>query len=155
MKSLLLILALILSSLIFSLDVWAASSSPGPLMTYEGVLTDTTGAPITTLTTLKFQVIYNANCVVFAETRTLTPGASGEFSVIVGTGTRTDNTNNTADRIFASSGTVSCEGSSNATVSGWSTRDLRITVNGMDLSPDVVISNVPRSEEHTSELQSH
>ncbi len=134
---------LFISALLTFLASTAFAVSPGSLLTYEGVLTDASGTPITTSQTVAFQIIYGSSCVVYAETQTITPGSVGEFSVIVGTGTRTDTTNNTADRIFASSGTANCNGTSAATMVGFTTRALRITVGGVDLSPDVQIGNIP------------
>lgn len=121
----------------------AASPSAGSLFTYEGVLTDSTGNPITTTQTLTFRLIYSTSCTVYEETQTVSPGSSGEFSVIIGAGSRTDSTGNTADRIFASSGSVNCEGAAAQTVSGFATRSLHIRVGSTDLSPDVTIGNIP------------
>lgn len=137
MKLLLILLSLCWTSLAF-----AVSPSPGALFTYEGVLTDSSGVPITTSQTVTFQVLYGS-CVLYSETQSVTPGAQGEFSVTVGAGTRTDATTNTADRIFASSGTVECSGGSNVTVTGFTLRSLHIRVGSSDLSPDVAINNVP------------
>jgi hypothetical protein len=137
-------MTLLISALLTLLVSTASAVSPGSLLTYEGILTDSGGTPITAGQTVAFQVLYGS-CVVYAETQAITPGTAGEFSVIVGTGTRTDTTNNTADRIFASAGTVNCNGSSAVSVSGFTTRALRITVAGVDLSPDVQIGNIPFS----------
>ncbi|MDG0816203.1 tail fiber domain-containing protein [Bdellovibrio svalbardensis] len=120
----------------------AASPSPGPLMTYEGLLTDNLGNPLTGSKSVTFQVLYGS-CIAYEEIQTVVPGAAGEFSVIVGSGTRQDSTGNTADRIFASSGSVNCSGSSAASVSGFASRSLHIKVDGTDLSPDVTINNIP------------
>ncbi|MFV8257620.1 tail fiber domain-containing protein [Bdellovibrio bacteriovorus] len=139
MKNLILPLMLILSGL----AAHAASPSPGPLFTYEGLLTDAGGTPITTTQTVLLQIIYPSTCVVFEETHSITPGSSGEFSVIVGSGTRADSTGNTADRIFASSGSVTCADTSTVTASGFTTRSLRVRVGGTDLTPDVAINTVP------------
>ncbi|QDK45922.1 hypothetical protein DOM22_12555 [Bdellovibrio sp. ZAP7] len=133
-----------ISTLLILLVNTAFAVSPGSLLTYEGLLTDSTGTPITTTQTVGFQILYGA-CVMYSETQSVVPGSAGEFSVIVGTGTRTDTTNNTADRIFASTGSVNCNGSSAATMTGFTTRALRITVNGVDLTPDVQIGNIPVS----------
>lgn len=138
-----LILLVVTSFLAYTEKVDAASPSPGSLFSYEGVLTDSSGNPITTPQTLTFEVIYSTSCVTYAETQTLTPGASGEFSVLIGSGTRTDSTGNTAARIFASSGSINCEGSSPVTVSGFTTRSLRIHVGATTLTPDVTIGNIP------------
>ncbi|WP_413294636.1 hypothetical protein ACLSU7_05930 [Bdellovibrio sp. HCB185ZH] len=123
---------------------WAASAAPGSLLTYEGVLTDSVGTPITTSATVTFQII-TGTCILFEETQTISPGSVGEFSAIVGIGTRTDSTGNTADRIFASSGSVNCEGAASTTISGFTVRSLHIKVNGTSMSPDVVIGNIPVS----------
>ncbi|CAE80938.1 tail fiber domain-containing protein [Bdellovibrio bacteriovorus] len=139
MKNLIPSLFLILSGV----AVQAASPSPGPLFTYEGLLTDAGSTAITTTQTVQLQIIYPASCVVFEETHSITPGSSGEFSVIVGSGTRTDSTGNTADRIFASSGNVTCADTSSVVASGFTTRSLRVRVGGTDLTPDVAINTVP------------
>lgn len=121
---------------------WAVSPSPGPLFTYEGVLTDSSGSPIVAQQTVTFQILYGS-CVLFTETQSITPGSGGEFSTIVGTGSRQDSTGNTADRIFASIGTVNCANASTVSISGFATRNLHIKVGSVDLSPDTVISNIP------------
>ncbi|UYL07710.1 tail fiber domain-containing protein [Bdellovibrio sp. SKB1291214] len=137
-------LALFTSALLMLLMNAAHAVSPGSLLTYEGVLTDSSGTPITTAQTVTFKVLYGT-CVMYSETQSISPGSAGEFSVIVGTGTRTDATNNTADRIFASGGSVNCDGTTAVTMSGFSTRALRISVGGVDLTPDVTIGNIPVS----------
>lgn len=136
-----LILSLFL--LLFAIPAGAVAPSPGSLFTYEGVLTDAGGTPITTAQTVTFQVIYSSSCVVYEETQSITPGSQGEFSAIIGAGTRTDSTTNTADRIFASAGTVGCSGAASMAVSGFATRSLHIRVGSTDLTPDVVIGNIP------------
>jgi hypothetical protein len=123
---------------------WAVSASPGSLLTYEGILTDSGGNPITASSTITFQIISGA-CILFEEQQTIAPGSVGEFSAIVGVGTRQDSTGNTADRIFASSGTVNCEGAASISMSGFTVRTLHIKVNGVAMSPDVVIGNIPVS----------
>ncbi len=129
----------------------AASASPGPLFTYEGVLTNSDGIPFQSTQIVNFQILQNGGtalpCVLFEETQTITSGANGEFSVVVGTGTRLDDTGNTSDRIFAFGGTINCAGplgsSTPTTVSGYSPRSLRIKVGSVVLSPDVLIGNIP------------
>lgn len=135
------ILSLVL--LLFAIQAGAVAPSPGSLFTYEGVLTDAGGTPITTAQTVTFQVIYSPSCVVYEETQTVTPGSQGEFSATIGAGTRTDSTTNTADRIFASAGAVGCSGAASVAVSGFATRSLHIRVGSTDLAPDVVIGNIP------------
>ncbi|HEY0893843.1 MAG TPA: DUF1566 domain-containing protein [Cellvibrio sp.] len=130
-------------SLSLTLSVCRAMATMGSLFTYEGVLTDTAGLPISTSQTVTFKIIYSASCVVYSEIQTITPGSAGEFSVIIGSGTRTDSTGNTAEKIFASSGTVNCEGAAAQTISGFATRLLRVRVGSTDLAPDVVIGNIP------------
>ncbi len=131
-----------LTLLFVSAEAAAVSASPGSLFTYEGVLTDTVGTPITTSQSVKFQVLAGS-CVVYEETQNIVPGSEGEFSVVVGAGTRTDSTTNTADRIFASAGTVECSGAASISVSGFGNRSLRVTVGATTLSPDVTLGNVP------------
>ncbi|MFM6929490.1 MAG: tail fiber domain-containing protein [Bdellovibrio sp.] len=132
----------ILFSLLIGLQVHAVSSSPGSLFTYEGILTDAAGNPITNTQTVTFQVLYGS-CILLEETQSITPGTFGEFSVIVGTGSRVDSTGNTADRIFGSSGSVNCKGASAVSLTGFATRSLHIIVGAVDLSPDVTIGNIP------------
>ncbi|WP_413943279.1 tail fiber domain-containing protein [Bdellovibrio sp. HCB-162] len=136
-----LILSLVM--MIFVSQAHAVATSPGSLFTYEGVLTDSSGTPITTPQTVTFQVIYGTSCIAYEETQPISPGSQGEFSVIVGAGTRTDTTTNNATRIFASSGSLECSGASSVTVSGFATRSLHIKVGSTDLTPDVVIGNIP------------
>lgn len=132
-------LILLFFLMVFSLSAQAQTS----LLTYEGVLTDSTGNPITTAQTVTFEILYAGSCVAYSETQSITPGAQGEFSVVVGSGTRTDSTGNTADRIFASTGNINCDGAGSTGVVGFATRDLRITVGATVLTPNVVINNIP------------
>ncbi|NUN04263.1 MAG: tail fiber domain-containing protein [Bdellovibrio sp.] len=135
-------LVVLVTFLMCGLQALAVAPSPGSLFTYEGVLTDANGTPITTTQNVQFQVLAGS-CVVYEETQNINPGSEGEFSVVVGAGTRTDATTNTADRIFASSGNVECSGASNISVAGFGNRSLRITVGATTLSPDVTLGNVP------------
>lgn len=134
-------IALLLTFILTS-KVLAASVSPGALFTYEGVLTDTNGVAITTSQNVTLQILYPPSCILLEETHTINPGSVGEFSVIVGSGLRADSTNNGAEKIFATSGSVSCTDGSTATVTG-TPRSLRVKVNSTTLSPDVTITNVP------------
>ncbi|WII72862.1 tail fiber domain-containing protein [Bdellovibrio sp. 22V] len=129
--------------LLFLISISAMAVSPGSLFTYEGILTDATGTPITTTQTVTFQVIYPPSCVVYEETQNIAPGTQGEFSATIGAGSRTDSTGNTADRIFAASGSVNCQGGTTAAVSGFTSRSLHIRVGATDLAPDVTINNIP------------
>lgn len=124
-------------ALFFAVNAWAT------LFTYEGILTDGSGVPLTGSHTVTFQILYGASCKIYEETQVITPGVQGEFSVLVGSGTRMDGTGNTPDRIFAASGNVNCDAGGSMTVSGFSTRSLHIRVGGVDLSPDVTIGNIP------------
>lgn len=117
----------------------------GSLFSYEGVLTDTFGTPINTANSVTFQILYGGSCVTFEEVQTVTPGSNGEFSVIIGAGSRTDTTGNTPAKIFGSSGTLNCQGGGTQSLSGFATRQLHIKIGSTDLSPDVVIGNVPFS----------
>lgn len=119
------------------------ASSPGPLFVYEGVLSESGGTAINDPQNVTFQIRYSGSCVLYEETQTITPNPQGEFSVTLGTGTRTDLTTNMAERIFAASGSVQCSGSSAMTVAGAQNRSLRIRIGSTDLSPDVEINHVP------------
>ncbi|KYG68301.1 hypothetical protein AZI87_03325 [Bdellovibrio bacteriovorus] len=131
-------------ALLLSLSVQAvAATGPGPMLTYEGILTDATDTPITTAQTVTFEILQSGSCVLYRETQTVTPGSVGQFSVIVGTGNRSDSTSNTLERVFAQSGTVNCEGSSSVAAGNSSSRSLRITVGATVLTPDVTITSVP------------
>jgi hypothetical protein len=117
----------------------------GSLFSYEGILTDAAGTPINTSQSVTFQVLYGGSCVTFEETQSVTPGANGEFSVIIGAGVRTDSTGNTIAKIFGSSGTVACQTGGPQSLSGFAVRQLHVKVGSTDLLPDVVIGNVPFS----------
>ena len=135
----------IVSFLLLLLSPFAmAITSPGSLLTYEGLLTDGSGNPISSAQVVTFRVLYGS-CIVYEETQNITPGSAGEFSAIIGTGSRTDSTGNTADRIFGSSGSVNCEGSGAVSITGFATRSLHIKVGSTDLTPDVTIGNIPMS----------
>ena len=132
---------MMLLSLLLGLQAHAGTA-PGSLFTYEGLLTDSSGTPITTNQTVTFQVLYGS-CILLEETQSITPGTAGEFSVLVGTGSRVDSTGNTADRIFGFSGSANCSGAAAVSLTGFATRSLHIKVGGVDLSPDVTIGNIP------------
>ncbi|MGZ3793088.1 MAG: hypothetical protein ACXVCP_12130, partial [Bdellovibrio sp.] len=132
---------IIILSVFFSLS--SKATPTGSLMTYEGVLTDSNGNPITQAQPVKFQIVYSGTCIVYEETQTVTPGTQGEFSVIIGTANRSDTTGNTADRIFASQGSINCNDNTTQTVSGFDGRTLRVNINGTDLTPDITITSVP------------
>lgn len=129
----------LLFSFLIGIPAW--SQMAGGLFTYEGVLTDTGGTPITTSQTVTFQIIHSGACIAYEEDQNITPGSQGEFSAVVGSGTRTDATVNTIDRIFASSNQISCKGGSSTTVSGFPV--LHIKIAAVDLTPDIQITNVP------------
>lgn len=115
----------------------------GSLFSYEGILTDAGGTPINTSQSVTFQILYGGSCVTFEETQSVTPGANGEFSVIIGAGTRTDSTGNTVAKIFGSSGSLTCQGGATQSLSGFAVRQLHVKVGSVDMLPDVVIGNVP------------
>lgn len=122
---------------------WAASPSPGALFTYEGILTDSAGNPLSnSAQTVTFQILHGT-CLLFEESHLLNVGDVGEFSVTVGSGTRQDNTGNTGPRIFGVSGNANCEGSSPTSFTGFTGRTLHIKIGSVDLSPDIVIGNIP------------
>nr|BFD68308.1 hypothetical protein HAGR004_33300 [Bdellovibrio sp. HAGR004] len=134
-----------LSSLLLPAAAQAASPSAGAMFVYEGLLTDTAGTPITSPQTVTLQITTgDSTCTMYEETHNVAPGGQGEFSVIVGSGTRTDSTNNTADRIFAVSGSATCTSGGTTSFSGsYAQRRLRVQVGATTLTPDIVINNVP------------
>lgn len=121
----------------------SANASLGPLLVYEGVLSDSAGAPITSSQEFTLRIVHGGNCITYEETQTIVPGADGEFSVLVGTGTRRDTTTNTVAQIFAVSGSVNCEDGNTANMSGPTNRTLQIKVGTTTLSPDVDITSIP------------
>ncbi|UXR64446.1 tail fiber domain-containing protein [Bdellovibrio bacteriovorus] len=135
----------IFSALLLPMTALAASPSPGALFVYEGLLTDDMGNPITSPQTVTLQITSSDTlCALYEETHNITPGSGGEFSLIVGSGTRLDSTNNTADRIFATTGSATCTSGSTMTFSGtYNQRLLRVQVGSTTLSPDITINNVP------------
>lgn len=144
MNSLGVILTL-LSALFLPAATLAASPSPGALFVYEGLLTDANGTPINSAQTVTLQITTSDTaCTLYEETHNITPGGLGEFSLIVGSGARLDSTGNTADRIFAVSGSAICTSGSNMVFSGgYAQRLLRVRVGATVLSPDITINNVP------------
>lgn len=133
---------LIFLSFIFAPLSFAQAES---FFSYEGILTDAGGTPINTSQVVTFQVLYGGACVAYEETQSVTPGSNGEFSVIIGAGTRTDSTGNTAAKIFGVSGTLNCQGGGTQPLTGFAVRQLHVKVGSTDLLPDVVIGNVPFS----------
>ncbi len=132
-----------LMPLLYILFANVAFAQTAPFFTYEGVLTDNLGNAVTTPQTVTFQIINGASCIAFEETQNVTPGVNGDFSVIVGAGSRADSTGNTPLQIFGSAGTINCWPSGSSTLTGFTTRKLHIRVGATDLSPDVVITQVP------------
>jgi len=128
-----------------------AHAAPGNFV-YEGVLQDTNG-PVTTASTLILR-IYDPglSCLLYEEMQTVTPEATGSFSVRVGSALgdakRTSNDPGLPlSSIFAPSGVVRSPGSSYCTTGYTATasdsRRLVLNVNGTDLSPSVEISSAP------------
>ncbi len=118
----------------------------GPLFVYEGVLTNSIGEAPSSAQSIQLQILYAGSCILYQETHpSVSLSPRGDFSVIVGTGNRSDSTNNTAKEIFASSGSVQCHDTAapNAIISGPGQRTLRIKVGSTTLSPDVEITHVP------------
>ncbi|MBN8537175.1 MAG: hypothetical protein J0M15_08975 [Deltaproteobacteria bacterium] len=112
------------------------------------LLSDSTGSPITTATALVFEVLDpSGTCLLYQEAQSVTPDSEGFFSVKVGSGTRAaaavDGGALWKD-IFQNNTTVSartnCSGYTPAAYDG---RKLRVTVNGVVLSPDFSMSSVP------------
>lgn len=112
------------------------------------LLSDSTGAPITTATNLVFEVLDpSGTCLLYQESQSVTPDSEGFFSVKVGSGSRAaaavDGGALWKD-IFQNNTTVlartNCSGYTPAAYDG---RKLRVTVNGVVLSPDFSMSSVP------------
>ncbi len=112
------------------------------------LLSDSTGAPITTVTSLVFEVFDpSGTCLLYQESQSVTPDSEGFFSVKVGGGSRAaaavDGGALWKD-IFQNNTTVSartnCSGYTPAAYDG---RKLRVTVNGVVMSPDFSMSSVP------------
>lgn len=130
-------------ALLFSSNLVFAAG-PGVLFSYEGILTDSAGNAITVSTNVTFKILLDSGgCVLYEETQSVTPDSSGGFSVSVGTSASPTYSTNSMDRIFASSGSVSCQAGGTQTVSGFSTRLLRIVVGSTTMTPDVTIGNIP------------
>lgn len=138
---------LVTLALIFaSMQLHANPGHLGPLFVYEGVLTNSIGEAPSSAQSIQLQILYAGSCILYQETHpSVSLSPRGEFSVIVGTGNRSDSTNNTAKEIFASSGSVQCHDTAapNAIISGPGQRTLRIKVGSTTLSPDVEITHVP------------
>lgn len=112
------------------------------------LLSDSTGSPITTVTSLVFEVFDpSGTCLLYQESQSVTPDGEGFFSVKVGSGSRAaaavDGGALWKD-IFQNNTTVSartnCSGYTPAAYDG---RKLRVTVNGVVMSPDFSMSSVP------------
>lgn len=142
MKRILVVLAILLTTL----PHLASATSPGPLFIYEGVLSDSSGQPLASTQFIQLQILYAGTCVLFEENHpNISLGPSGEFKLIVGSGQRTDTTNNNAYDILTASGNVQCAGSPMTTtnISNTNERTLRIKVGSATLSPDMEIAHVP------------
>ncbi|MGZ3785881.1 MAG: tail fiber domain-containing protein [Bdellovibrio sp.] len=137
------LISIFFSFLISSMALATPLAAPGPLFTYEGVLTDSTGTPVSNAQTFTFQIIDSGTCVIYEETQSVSPSSQGEFSVRIGEGTRTDTTTNTIDNLFYSQATVDCVATGPQAASQLASRILRITVGSTVLTPDVTITNVP------------
>lgn len=117
--------------------------------TFDGVLTDSSGVPITTSSTIKFQITnMTGNCLLLEEQHTsVTPAADGSISIRIGSGTRTAND---SGRSLAAVFSNRSQFPSNAgicpspyTPAAGDGRLLKVEVNGVPLTGSIALSSVP------------
>ena len=75
---------------------------------YEGVLTDASGYPVTTSHFVKFQILSPiAGCLLYEEVQpAVIPAADGYFNVTIGSGTRSDAGSHTLNQVFETGNTL-------------------------------------------------
>lgn len=121
-------------------------------MNFDGVLLDTSNAPITAATSVKFQIYDpSAACLLYEETQSVTPDSSGAFSVKIGVAANRASAGVDGGlawkTVFSNKGVLRATSSVNCT-SGYTPattdgRKLRVTVAGTVLTPDFSISSTP------------
>lgn len=133
-----------LTSLVFLLlQAVVATANAESFFSYEGQLLDSNEAPITASTTMSFSVVSGSTCVLYTEQQSVTPTTHGDFSVAVGTGTRSDATGNTVTQIFSKNASAALCADGVTAHDPAAVRYLRVSINGEVLTPDARISAVP------------
>lgn len=116
---------------------------------HGNLINDSTGTPIATSTSMVFEIFDpTGSCLLYQESQTVTPDSEGFFSVKVGGGTRASagiDGGAPWKNIFQNNSSVSprAQCSSGYTPAAYDGRQLRVTVNGVVLSPDFAMSSVP------------
>ena len=131
----------------------AFAQAAGPsIFAYEGVLTDANGAAVTGAVNFDVLLVDAAgSCVLYKESKPLTLGADGRFSLTVGNGTRaTVNGGSGADaltlkQLLSNGAAINGAGNCAASVASGSGRYARIVANGVTMTPDVPIGSAPYS----------
>ena len=146
MKSLNIFILLVLATGLISVTSFAAPN----LFTYEGVLAGNNDEPIANQNASVEVSIVDTNvspCVLYRETHAVTTDNLGKFIISIGKYALIANgtskfSDATFDEIFA--GGSGLNGESSCT-SNSGNRYLRISINGITLSPDLAMTNVPYS----------
>ncbi len=134
----------------FSLTSLSLGSTIPKKISWDGIITNTTGTPITTPVNITFSIYdQGVTCLLYEETHTsITPAPDGNVSIFVGNGTTTGNDQGlTFETIFQNAtqilptSTANCTGG--YTPGAGHNRVLRTTINGEIFSPDLVIGAVP------------
>lgn len=130
----------------------AMATSLAPYFNFDGVLTDSSGTPVTTANTpVKFRVMDpTGTCLLYEETQNVSPGADGSISVLVGSevgnGKRTGGfVSYSWAKIFSNMGSYP---TNTGCSSGWTpapndSRVLQVVVNSTTLSPNYALAAVP------------
>ncbi len=133
-----------------------AQAVPLPqVLNFDGQLINSaTNTPITTTVPVEFEIFDGSGtpyCLLYKETQSVTPNADGEFSVKIGPGTGNTSPADDGDilwpAIFSNNGQVRAHNTTfcntGYTPAAGHARKLRVTVNGVTLTPDYTIAPVP------------
>lgn len=136
----------------------AAGQDVAPYFNFDGVLTDSSGNPISTANTpVQFRIYDPAgNCLLYAEKQDISPNPDGTFSVQIGTMLGDSKRSNAGNdqgyemaKIFQN--LTAFAPVAGACPSGWmpvpgAGRSLEVVVNGQPLSPRYALGSVPTAK---------
>lgn len=147
---------LLLGAFLFCSHAGAQTIQTPEFITFDGILTDSSGNPITTSTTVIFSIKNPANsCVLYKESISITPSDDGSFTHKIGNGSIVFGPSDIRS-VFDNMATLTCEGGGNYSAASTDTRIVAITVNGDTLSPAMTITSVPWAHyaDHAKSAQS-
>ncbi len=148
------ILFAVLFPVLFPVHLLAQEVSLPQHLNFDGQLLDSSSNPITSAATVVFEIFDGNNtpyCLLYKEQQTITPNAFGEFSTKIGPDAghiaSTDDGEIVWPAIFSNNGAVRTHNTifcnTGYTPASGHPRKLRVTVNGVALTPDYTIAPAP------------